>query len=134
MELRPEDQATWETLQAEMPGAAVATITTLLAALWPGQHFVFDRRVFAAANALRIAGGLIATIGMDPSSGGPIPERTLDDYAQVRTWVLESCSELGTPVVSVERALYQLAKNVQGDRGRTWKDYAILVSGQLPGH
>lgn len=134
MELRPEDKATWETLEAEMKGAAVATITTLLAALWPERHFVFDRRVFNAANALRITGGLKGTTGMDPSSRNPIPERTLCDYAEVRTWALDSCPELGAPVVSVERALYQLAKKVQGIRGRTWEDYAIQVACELEHH
>jgi hypothetical protein len=134
MELRAEGKATWEALRVELKGAAVATTTTLLAALWPDRHFVFDRRVFAAANGLRIAGGLDGTRGVDASSADPLPDRTFDDYEQVRSWVLGSCSELGTPIFSVERALYELARSIPGERGRTWGQYADLVAAEVERH
>jgi hypothetical protein len=131
VELCVEDRATWEALRDELTGAAVATTTTLLAALWPERHFVFDRRVFAAANGLRIAGGLSGTNGVDPASTEPVPERTLDDYQLVRTWVLGSCSELGEPPVSVERALYELAKSIPGNRDSTWGQYAAAAAAEV---
>lgn len=133
-ELRREDQATWQALSNALKGAAVATTTTLLAALWPERHFVFDRRVFAAANGLRIAGGLEGTTGVRPSSNTPPPKRTFDDYAQVRSWVLDACSELAAPTVSVERALYELALKIPVERPRTWKKYADFVADEVERH
>lgn len=55
-------------LSGSLPGAGVATTTTILAALWPNQHFIFDWRVHAAANALRIEAGLGATSDVEPTS------------------------------------------------------------------
>jgi hypothetical protein len=129
-ELGAEDQTTWEALCDELKGAAVATTTTLLAALWPERHFVFDRRVFAAVNGVRIAGGLQGTGRVDPTASA-IPESTFDDYQQVRSWVLDSCSELGTQPVSVERALYELARSIPGKKNRTWIQYADLVAAEV---
>jgi hypothetical protein len=66
---------------------------------------------------------------VDASSADPLPELTFDDYEQVRSWVLDS--ELGTPIVSVERALYELARSIRGKRGRTWRQYADLVAAKV---
>jgi hypothetical protein len=65
----------------ELTDAAVATTTTLLAALWPERHFVFDRRIFAAVNGLRIAGGLSPTAGIDVSSAHH-PGHTFEEYEE----------------------------------------------------
>lgn len=63
-----ENPRSWEFLMSVLPGARVATTTTLLAALWPDRHIVFDRRVYWAANALRIHAGLSASAGVEPDS------------------------------------------------------------------
>lgn len=47
-----EDLDSWERLEQNLPGAAVATTTTLLASLWPDHHLVLDWRVLAALIGL----------------------------------------------------------------------------------
>lgn len=44
--LNAEDLESWRALRHNLPGAGVPTITTVLAALWPDQHVILDRRVF----------------------------------------------------------------------------------------
>src|SRR5687767_696391 len=55
-----EDRGSWCLLSDMLPGVGVAATTTLLASLWPDRHFVFDRRVCAAANGLRVHANLSA--------------------------------------------------------------------------
>lgn len=48
LEIHRDDEESWRQLKIGLPGAALATTTTLLAALWPDDHFIFDWRVEAA--------------------------------------------------------------------------------------
>lgn len=115
-----DDASTWEHLCDSLPGAAVATTTTLLAALWPEQHFIFDWRVHAAAAGLRVYADLSADV--DPDSCVPTTE-TFRAYGLVRPWVLESAYSTGTTVVEVERSLYQLSQEVADVDERSWREY-----------
>lgn len=47
----------WLLLENSLSGAGTATTTTLLAALWPGKHHIFDWRVAAAVAGLGVAAG-----------------------------------------------------------------------------
>jgi len=123
-----DSQESWRQLEAALPGAALATTTTLLAALWPDDHFVFDWRVEAAANALRIDAGLPATRWAESEMEGR--KRTtsdFSDYATVRSWLCE----IDCPLNSLERALYRLSQKVPSVKGRSWPDYASAVANVL---
>jgi hypothetical protein len=121
---------TWEALSKALPGSAVATTTTLLAALWPDDHFVFDWRVHAAATALRIGAGQDAG-GIDPSSTSSRPI-SFADYRLVRTWILDTATIEHRRVADVERALYRLSQEVPPAKtSRTWQSYATEVSATL---
>jgi hypothetical protein len=95
--LKREEQHTWEQLlgvNGGVKGLGVAT-TTLLAALWPDRHFIFDRRVIAAAQGLRLAVGRpgIPEPFPDPESDESVPT-TLQAYAIVRRWAIDTIVRL----------------------------------------
>jgi hypothetical protein len=124
-----EREETWRQLEAALPGAALATTTTLLAALWPDDHFIFDWRVEAAANALRINAGLSPTKWAEVEmEGGKRTSSGFNDYAVVRSWLktIDDC-----PLRTAERALYRLSQTVKTVRGRSWPDYAKAVATKL---
>jgi hypothetical protein len=104
-----DESKSWRMLSGTLPGAGVPTTTTILAALWPDQHFIFDWRVHAAANALRIHAGLVATVEVQPASTHS-PPLTFNDYELVRRWILETAAHLKVQVAQVERSLYQLSR------------------------
>lgn len=131
-----DDPASWSLLEKRLPGAAVATVTTLLAALWPERHFVFDWRVRAAANGLRVLSGLETTAGVEPE-GSKSPKLTLDDYCIVRDWILDAAERTGEPLVAIERALYRLSQKAskakrkaegRGKAAQTWSEYADEIA------
>lgn len=124
-----EDPGSWVRFTDSLPGAATATATTVLAALWPTRHFVFDWRVHAVANALRLRAGLPTTVDLDPLSTRILVE-TLEAYAIVRGWLLTTSDVTGEALVSVERAMYELSRAADMPRGhapRTWEDYGENV-------
>lgn len=136
-ELSCSSRATWENLQRALPGAAVPTTTTLLAALWPEQHFIFDRRVRNAALAIGLWDDheRAEPIILD---GTATPAHTVALYAAVRSEVLKLADRLATPLVDVERALYMLDPPAAPRRApRTWDQYrdelrARMASGPNP--
>jgi hypothetical protein len=121
---------TWEVLSGALPGSAVATTTTLLAALWPEAHFVFDWRVYAAATALRINAGLDAgAVNPESCSSQPI---TFAVYRRVRIWLLDTATIEDRRLADVERALYRLSQVIGPSKtSRTWRSYATEVSTAL---
>jgi hypothetical protein len=98
--------------------------------LWPSRHLVFDRRVFSAANGLRIAADRRPTPGVRPNSH-KTPPRTSQDYKCVRGWALDVAGATGERLSSVERALYVLARDVKRVKGRTWREYSEVVVARL---
>lgn len=125
-----DEPLSWESLMHVLPGARVATTTTLLAALWPDQHVVFDRRVHWAANALRICSELSPSAGIEPGSSR-WHDSTLDDYVLVRGWILATAELLRVPPNMIERTLYLLDRQVSSFGGETWGHYAERVCQQL---
>lgn len=125
-----EDSAGWRRLSKELPGAAEATTTTLLAALWPDHHLVFDWRVHAAANALRIRAELPPTSGVNAEATNT-PPLTFDDYELVREWALGVAASTGERLASAERALYRLSQLISAADGRTWFGYAERAAAAL---
>jgi len=128
--LDAEKISSWQLLMDSLPGAAVATTTTLLAALWPDRHIVFDWRVHAAANGVRIHAGLKPTPGVMPDSSASANE-TLENYAIVRRWTLDTADRTGAPLVEVERAINRLSQEVPDSAGRTWREYGAAVTERL---
>jgi hypothetical protein len=122
-----ETPESWSGLQACLRGAATPTTTTLLAALWPSRHFIFDWRVKAAANGLRLQADLSALPSLDLTSSR-MPTLTMADYAIVREWCLETTDELAISLTQLERALYELSRSVPASRGRTWQEYASVLT------
>ncbi len=123
-----DNMDTWQQLASALPGAALATTTTLLAALWPEHHFIFDWRVQAAADALRIEAGLAPSGCTELEiASGKRPPPDFNDYATVRGWL----QTIGCPLETSERALYRLSQMVPSVRGRSWPDYASEISSKL---
>jgi len=126
----PGEPDTWEALSRALSGSAVATTTTLLAALWSEAHFVFDWRVRAAATALRISAGLDPG-DVDPDSCAS-PPVTFADYIRIRVWLLDTAAVEGRRPAEVERALYSLSQQVgPSNRSRTWRSYAKDINARL---
>jgi hypothetical protein len=121
------DELSWEQLQNSLAGAGVATTCTILAALWPGDHVVFDWRVRAAANGLRLAAGLEPTNSVEVDSSAS-PPLGLGDYQLIRSWIVDAATVLKVEPSDVERTLYRLSQLVgpATDR-RTWREYAEAV-------
>jgi len=119
-------RATWQQLQTATAGLGTATTTTLLAALWPEGHFIFDGRVLNAANGLRIAEGDLPMAGVDLASH-LTPASTLDHYIEVHAWVSATAQLVGRQLQDVERALYIAGIAAGTVPGRTWFDYAAAV-------
>lgn len=120
------DPESWRALSGMLAGAGVATTTTILASLWPEQHIVFDWRVHAAANAIRIRAGLACTAEVQPSSTYS-PPITFGDYEVIRGWVLADAGRLGVRPNLMERALYRLSQEAGTDATEKWQDYANRV-------
>ena len=125
--LRRDDPRTWSALSVGLPGAAVPTTTAVLASLWPDHHFVFDRRVHAPANGLRIAGDQSPTSGVNPDSITPVAE-TFEAYDTVRSWVLDTADHLNLEPWEVERALYELSQQIRDSDNRSWREYGEAIS------
>lgn len=121
-----EDRASWESLRSSLTGADVSTTSSLLAALWPIHHFVFDWRVRDAASGLRLAADLAPCSGVKQSiTGGETSPVDFDDYVLVRAWL----RALELPLAVSQRALYCLSKRAGSDPSRPWPEYApMLVS------
>jgi len=121
-----DDPASWESLRSSLVGADVSTTASLLAALWPRDHFVFDWRVRNAASGLRVAAGLEPCPAVTPAiAGGEASPLDFTDYTLVRTWL----DALELPLVVSQRALYCLSKKAGSDLSRPWSQYAqVLLS------
>jgi hypothetical protein len=121
-----DDPASWESLRSSLAGADVSTTASLLAALWPSHHFVFDWRVRAAASGLRLAADLEPCPGVTPSlTGGESSRLGFDDYVLVRAWL----QTLDLPLAVSQRALFCLSQKAGSEPSRPWSDYTqVLLS------
>ncbi len=128
-QVQRDDPESWRRLGRQLPGAGIATTTTLLASIWSDDHFVFDWRVRAASNALRIAAGLDPTPSVADAlrSGNRVASLSWDDYDSIRPWILAT----NAAATQVERALYELSRSVEPAPGRTWQTYAAEVIAKL---
>jgi hypothetical protein len=118
--LAENEPDTWSGFQARFRGMGLVTTTTLLTALWPDSHLIYDRRVHNAAIGLRLAAG-----GAHADDIRTLTPMSFATYQVVREWVRVTA---GTRrgVVAVERALYMLDQEVtrRVQRLRTWPEYA----------
>jgi hypothetical protein len=124
--------SSWGELKDRLAGAGVATTCTLLAALWPSDHVVFDWRVHAAANGLRLVGDLQPSAGIESESTESAP-LALECYDKIRGWILEAAADLRCAPSAVERPLYRLSQKVKAsERKRTWLEYGSAVLDKVP--
>jgi hypothetical protein len=120
--IRRDDARSWQRLQDSLTGAATATTTTLLAALWPDSHHILDWRVLAAVAGLGLVAGGESDLNMVAADGrAPLPP-TLDLYPGVRILLTRQSADAGVPLRTTERALYLMSRAVRG-RGTTWAEY-----------
>jgi hypothetical protein len=128
-----EDASSWEALHSALHGAGVATTTALLAALWPDHHVIYDRRVHAAANGLRLAAQLATTPGIS-ASGTDLGRFDMATYQTVRGWITATADVHHRSPTEVERSLYCLDQEIGYADQRTWNEYVkelhTLVSGR----
>jgi hypothetical protein len=130
VELAVEDYCSWNELAVHISGLGVATTTTLLAALWPGRHVIFDQRVHWAVTGLRAAAGLPTEPPIEPRSSTAL-KRTFFSYRKARGWIFDTAEATGKDPVVVERALYELARAVSSVKGRTWFEYGKVLEQEL---
>lgn len=130
--LHRDETASWELLGNGLRGAGVATTTTLLAALWPEHHFVFDWRVHDVTNGLRVQVDLPVCPGVtaENNTGHPLG---YDCYRRVREWLTGTSTDLDVALVSIARALYEISRKVGGTPGRTWAEYGTAAIHALTG-
>jgi hypothetical protein len=127
-----DDAGSWTRLQQSLDGAAAATTTTILAALWPDSHHILDWRVLAAVTGLGIVAGGDENLGLAEAGSRTQLQPTLEQYAQVRALLARAANRIGVPVTTLERALYLMSTVVQG-KGMTWAEYGTALAGaELP--
>lgn len=127
--LARDDTSTWKAL-TDIRGLGVATATTLLSALWPGEHVVIDRFAWSAAVGRRASEGLNSR-GIDPEDSGKLPEIAWGNYEEYLSWVLATGNEQEVEPRDVERTLYRLGAKVRGEAGRSWKAYGDVLKQRL---
>jgi hypothetical protein len=123
--LRPEPDV-WRALSG-VRGVEVATATALLAALWPADHFVCDRRVRRATVALSCGAqwrtdATLAHAGMPRTKGWEL-------YSWLRRYLVESVTDEAA-LVTLERGLFildartmrQIPDSAKGQWA--WSEYA----------
>ena len=101
-----DDDASWGRLKRSLPGAAVATTTSLLAALWPDSHHILDWRVLPAVAGLDAVAGGEGNLRLAAPGSREQLEPTLERYSRVRALLVELAGQACLPVQTVERALY----------------------------
>jgi hypothetical protein len=139
--LHREQPETWSMLEG-VRGLQTATITTLLSAIWPGEHIVLDIRDLKAAYGLCLDKPVEQ--GFISLSKNRDPLRTLKEYVWLRNEVKSLCTSSefiaeSIALVDVERALYRLdqlqsdfrKENKQLGREITWVVYAAQLSKTL---
>ena len=122
--------ASWGQLKESLKGAAVPTVTTLLAALWPDSHHILDWRVLAAVAGLGVVAGGQSDLGLAEPGGHGQACLNLDNYAKVRVLLRDIAGQHELPLSTVERALYKLSTTVHG-KGKTWEQYGAALHHNL---
>lgn len=136
--LSRDDDQTWEQLTL-IRGIGIPTATTVLAALWPKTHAVFDVMTVQAAVALRAAAG---------HWDGPVPAEAAASNAPPRfnrrtwlTWttyrwyrdhcILPTATAVGTSAQDVERAWFELmrwsVRHLDVPSNESWADYGARL-------
>lgn len=114
------EPTSWEVLD-RIPGVAVATATTVLSALWPGDHVIADRRDLGAAIGLAYdeakGAGLVKTNGYD---GEVVSWKR---YQWFLPKVTDKAKEIGIEPVVVERALFQIDLETGTKANTPWEQY-----------
>jgi hypothetical protein len=103
-----ETRQSWRNLQ-RISGVGVPTATTLLSALWPGHHFVFDIRDVRAGVGLNVG----PTWRQRDEDSFALPsERDWEWYGWLRECLLQTAARDDLELFEVERALYILDQQV----------------------
>lgn len=127
LEVSVEVPSTWRELTARVRGLGIPRTTTVLSALWPGQHVIMDWRTLSAAIALNGARLGWEQSLVDPTSTAPA-DKSWANYNWYRRAVLGCAARVGKSAVEVERALWQIGREVPSI---TWAAYAQLLEQDL---
>lgn len=137
--IRRDDAWSWEVL-TQVRGLGVATASTLLAAIWPEDHAICDRRALSAAVGLRGASGdwsgPLEWKGISPESAIALREPTWHQYQWYRSALMQSLSVLRIEdptlqPVHLERCLYLLDR-ASPRKGQPWNVYAFALIQHIP--
>jgi hypothetical protein len=127
LEVSAEGPSTWRELMVLIRGLGIPRTTTVLSALWPGQHVIMDWRALSASLALSGA-----RLGWDQSLVGPASttraEASWTSYDWYRRAVVCCADRVGRSPVDLERALWQVGREAPG---LTWEVYAELLEHDL---
>ena len=126
MTIDRDDPETWRIL-TDIRGISVATATTILSALWPGNHLIADVRDVSVAIALNWE--MRADDWRLPKNYPQ--DATWNWYQWLRDLVRNTAADLGLSPVLVERSLYFLDKSTNIRKGSEWPLYIDRVSSQL---
>lgn len=125
-----DDEATWWAWP--LHGAGVATRTAVLAALWPEQHHILDWRVLAATVALTMTSSAdLHVVVPDSQESIHVESR---HYSPVRNVLHEVSAMSGVELTSIERALYELSRQVGRSPDRTWSEYRRALNDAAARH
>jgi hypothetical protein len=127
LEVGVEAPSTWRELEARIDGLAIPRTTTVLSALWPGQHIIMDWRSLSAALALTGARLGWDQSLVDPASTTPA-SMSWPSYEWYRGAVAGCAARVGKSPVDVERVLWQVGREAPGI---TWAAYAELIEQDL---
>ncbi len=123
---------TWKDLET-IRGLGVATTTTVLSALWPGQHFVLDVRALRAATALASIRASCLALDLDAAIVVDVNWRS---YIWYRDVVLSTGRCLNIDGTDIERALYNVDRKIAKESSKidamTWMEYIACLKKMLP--
>jgi hypothetical protein len=130
-EITRDDEESWKELERAVPGLGIPTTTVLLAALWPENHAIVDRRTAQASLAVAHDREWFGIID-DPTSSSPFKKLDWRFYAKYYLrWLSEWAQQLDPgpdpPLLRVERALFRLDELLGTKGGRSWDAYRNRV-------
>jgi hypothetical protein len=132
IELDRDDLQSWREL-TKIVGLQVPTATMVLAALWPANHATLDRWTFDGAVGLMSLTDQLPQ-RHDGNSAQSLSEPDWEDYNDVFLPLIKPNGgfwDHGLALPEAEQGLFNAARSLPGQPGRTWADYGIALKTSL---
>jgi hypothetical protein len=111
----------WRKELTDVTGIGVPTATTILAALWPKEHAIFDRRVARSMTALQSPEQREAwKYSARADRTQKIPERDWPNYDVYLKAARATANALNVELQQLERALFMIDQEFKLDSSRSW--------------